>query len=124
MKTILIVDDQADIRRVLASTLQGGYKVAESIDGYSALLAVQHHKPDAVLLDIMLPGIDGFKVLREIRCDPANADMPVAMLSALGQPGDIEQADKLGADAYFVKPFSPRQILDWLEQTLGPDPAP
>ncbi|MDO8370897.1 MAG: response regulator [Pseudomonadota bacterium] len=119
MKTILIVDDHPDIRRLLSITLGGEYMVLEAHDGASGLEAVLAHRPQAVLLDVMMPGeFDGLAVLNAIKSNPDMKNTRVVMLTARGQSGDFREGLSRGADAYFVKPFSPLQIVNWLRENL------
>ncbi len=118
-KKILIVDDQAEIRHLLALTLGEGYEVISASDGTSALEAVRTHQPDAVLLDIMMPGqIDGLQVLSSIKSAQSTKHTYVAMVTARGLSSDYRLANELGADAYFIKPFSPLQVVNWLQEKL------
>lgn len=120
MHTILIVDDQANIRRLLHATLGKQYNIVLAEDGVSALQAMQQSQPDLVLLDVMMPGeLDGLQVLEQIKSNPHTRNTPVAMLSARGQSIDKEAAGKIGADAYFVKPFSPMQVVLWVRSKLA-----
>jgi CheY-like chemotaxis protein len=115
MTTILIVDDHSDIRRLLSITLGKEFNIIEAEDGISALAAIRHHQPKAVLLDVMMPGeMDGLQVLDAIKADPATRDTLVAMVTARGQAADGDDAKKRGADAYFIKPFSPLQVVAWV----------
>lgn len=115
MTTILIVDDHSDIRRLLSITLGKEFQILEAEDGIGALEAVRHHRPKAVLLDVMMPGeMDGLQVLDAIKADPATRDTLVAMVTARGQSADHDDARKRGADAYFIKPFSPLQVVAWV----------
>ncbi len=114
MSTILIVDDHSDIRRLLSITLGKEFTIIEAEDGKSALEAVRRHHPKLVLLDVMMPGeVDGLQVLDAIKTDPATRDILVAMVTARGQTSDHDDARKRGADAYFIKPFSPLQVVSW-----------
>ncbi len=116
MSHILIVDDHSDIRRLLTITLGKAHEIIEAEDGVSALEAVRRHHPKFVLLDVMMPGeMDGLQVLDAIKGDPATQDILVAMITARGQTGDGDDARKRGADAYFVKPFSPLQVVSWVK---------
>ncbi len=116
MFTILIVDDHADIRRLLSITLGKDYELLDAQDGLSALEAVRRHHPKVVLLDVMMPGeMDGLQVLDAIKTDPATRDIAVAMITARGQASDGDDARRRGADAYFVKPFSPLQVVAWVK---------
>jgi CheY-like chemotaxis protein len=121
MQSVLIVDDQPVIRRLLAVSLGQDYQVLEASDGMGTLESIGQHHPDVVLLDVMLPGaMDGLQVLDALKRDPLTRDILVAMVSARGQSRDIEDAMCRGADAYFVKPFSPQQILAWVRSKLPP----
>ena len=119
MNTILIVDDHSDIRRLLSITLGKEFQIMEAEDGTSALEIIRHHHPDAVLLDVMMPGeLDGLQVLDAIKADPATRNTLVAMVTARGQAADHDDARKRGADAYFIKPFSPLQVVAWVRNHL------
>jgi CheY-like chemotaxis protein len=119
MTTILIVDDHSDIRRLLSISLGKEFHILEAQDGTSALDVIRHQLPDAVLLDVMMPGdINGLQVLEAVKTDPKTRAIRVVMISARGQTSDHEAARKLGADAYFVKPFSPSQVVAWLRERL------
>ena len=119
MRYVLVVDDNSDIRRLLTLTLVNKYEVIEADNGVAALYAIRKFHPSAVLLDVMMPGeIDGLGVLDAIKSDPATRDIPVAMVTARGQQADRDEAKRRGAEAYFVKPFSPQQVGAWiLERT-------
>ena len=120
MKTVLIVDDHADMRRLLSISAGSDFHVLEAEDGESALEAIRRQRPDAVLLDIMMPGaMDGLQVLDAIRADPALKGIRVAMVTARGQASDLNIGKAHGADAYFVKPFSPLKLLSWLRNNLN-----
>lgn len=115
MRNILIVDDHTDIRRLLCITLGREFVVREAEDGRSAMALVTEQVPDLVLLDVMMPGdMDGLQVLQAIKNSPATQHVPVGMISARGQVVDSDEARRLGADAYFVKPFSPLQVITWV----------
>jgi CheY-like chemotaxis protein len=119
MSYILIVDDHADIRRLLTISLRKEYEVREAEDGASALDILRHEHPKIVLLDVMMPGeLDGLQVLDVIKADPKTRDIPVAILSARGQMADHDEASRRGADAYFVKPFSPMQVVAWVRSRV------
>ena len=120
MKKILIVDDHADMRRLLAISAGNEYEVMEAEDGESAFEATRRLRPDAVLLDIMMPGaMDGLQVLDAIRADPALKHIRVAMVTARGQARDYEIGMERGADGYFIKPFSPLQLVAAIKETLA-----
>ena len=120
MNKVLIVDDQIDIRRMMHIALSDSFELLEAADGLTALELVRLHKPDVVLLDVMMPGdIDGLQVLQAIRADPQTRDMRVIMVSAKGQVSDYELGMQMGANAYFVKPFSPLQLLVAINEQLA-----
>ncbi len=109
MTRVLVVDDDPTVREVVLSYLRAEhYEVAEAADGESALAMVDRERPDLVVLDVMLPGVDGLEVCRRIR---AGGDLPVIMLTALGTEADRVVGLELGADDYLTKPFSPRELV-------------
>jgi len=119
MNYILIVDDHADIRRLLSITLGRQFDILEANNGTTALEAIRRYRPKLVLLDVMMPGeLDGLQVLDAIKADPATRDTIVGMVTARGQLVDSELAKKRGADAYFVKPFSPLQVVNWVREHM------
>ena len=121
MYQVLIVDDHADIRRLLTVTLSSEYTLLEAADGATALDLVRRMHPQVVLLDEMLPGsISGLSILQAIKSDPLTRDIQVAMVSARGQAADQKLANQLGADAYFIKPFSPMQVKAWVRSHIQP----
>ena len=106
---VLVVDDEDMVREVLARYLaREGYRVAAAADGGSALALAERDRPDVVLLDLMLPGLDGLSVLRRLR---AGGDPAVIVLTARGDEVDRVLGLELGADDYVVKPFSPREVV-------------
>jgi DNA-binding response OmpR family regulator len=108
MARILVVDDDPTVREVVASYLRdAGYEVTEAADGKSALDLAAREQPQLVVLDLMLPGIDGLEVCRRLR---ATSRVPVIMLTALGEEADRVLGLELGADDYVTKPFSPREL--------------
>lgn len=104
-KMILLVEDDQVLLRVLYLFLKrrSGYSIATASDGDTALKMAQRLKPSIILLDLILPKMDGFSVLRSLKADPKMKDIPVIVLSNLGDTGDIEKAKDLGALDYFVK---------------------
>lgn len=109
---ILIADDDPFLRELLVHKLSGaGHQVHTAEDGGSALSQAREMTPDLVVLDAMMPILDGFEVLRRLRGDPATADIPVIMLTSLRREEDIVGALKLGAADYLVKPFIPDELV-------------
>ncbi len=116
MKHVLVVDDNVDIRRLLSICLSAQYEVIEADNGPAALYSIRKYHPAAVLLDVMMPGeIDGLQVLDAVKSNPETKDIPIAMVTAHGQKADSEDAKRRGADAYFIKPFSPLQVVAWVQ---------
>jgi CheY-like chemotaxis protein len=116
---ILIVDDNADIRLLLNIVLRQRCTLLEASNGHDALQIIARERPLLVLLDVMMPGeMDGLQVLDAIKGNPELKDTVVAMVTARGQTRDSVDAFRRGADAYFIKPFSPRDIKNWIESRL------
>ena len=114
--TILVVDDTADIRTLCRINLElAGYEVIEAVDGHDALTVLKAAVPRAILLDVMMPGLDGFGVLSEVRADRQFDDVAVIMMSALARVGDRERALADGADGYVAKPFLADAIVQILD---------
>jgi two-component system phosphate regulon response regulator PhoB len=110
--TILVVEDDKDILDLLAYSLRGaGFDVVTAADGLDAVVQAKLHHPAMVLLDLMLPGMDGLDVCRELKRSPETAGIAVIMLTARGEEVDRIVGLELGADDYVVKPFSPREVL-------------
>lgn len=109
---ILIVEDETDILNLLEYHLSaGGYEVHTATTGLEALRQARQLQPDLVLLDLMLPGVDGFEVCRELKHDPRTSEVAVIMLTARGEEVDRVVGLELGADDYVTKPFSPRELV-------------
>jgi len=111
-ENILVVDDEEDILELITYNLsREGYRVDPTTSGEEALERVFAKLPDLVILDLMLPGIDGLEVCRRLRADFKSKHVPIMMLTAKGEESDIVTGLELGADDYMVKPFSPRVLL-------------
>ncbi len=109
---VLIVEDEPDIRDLLAWHLEReGYQVSRSRTGLEALRQIEMAPPDLVLLDLMLPELDGLEVCRRLRRERATASLPIVMLTAKGEELDRVLGLELGADDYIVKPFSPKEVV-------------
>ncbi len=116
---VLVVDDNANSCHLLNLLLAPKYAVLEAHSGESALQAIAQHPPQLVLLDIMMPGeVDGLQVLDAIKSDARLRHIVVGMVSARDQRADELEARRRGADAYFTKPFSPREISTWVDSRL------
>jgi DNA-binding response OmpR family regulator len=118
-KEILIVDDEPDVVVPIQFLMeQQGYRVMAGERGEDALDLIYHYKPDLVILDIMLPGIDGYEVCEIIRLDPNYRDVRVMFLTAKGREVDIAKGLALGADAYLTKPFSNDELVAKVKELL------
>ncbi|MCL5270726.1 MAG: response regulator [bacterium] len=113
---ILLADDEEDVKTILKLFLETkGYEVCTAFDGLDAIDQVRKEKPDVILLDIMMPIIDGFEVCKKLKADPATAKIPIIMLSAASHSESVQRGLDVGAVDYLVKPFEPEH----LEQLLG-----
>ena len=113
-KKILIVEDDKFLRELIVRKLSNeGYEVIEAVDGEQGIQKIKETKPDLVLLDLILPGIDGFEVLAQKKEDPFVATIPVIVLSNLGQKEDVDRGLGLGATDYLIKAhFTPGEIIE------------
>jgi CheY-like chemotaxis protein len=119
MTTILIIEDEAPIRENLRQLLQlEGYSVLEAADGVSGIETVHTTPPDLILCDILMPGVDGYGVLAELRSTPGLAAIPFIFLTASANLEDRSQALKRGADDYLIKPFKIADLLAAIKQQL------
>lgn len=119
MKHILAVDDEINIRRLVEVNLQrAGYRVSKASDGVEALASIEAERPDLVVLDVMMPHMDGFEVLKRLKMDPGTAGLPVIMLTAKAQDADIFRGWSSGVDCYLTKPFNPTELLVFVRKTL------
>ncbi|OLE23205.1 MAG: DNA-binding response regulator, partial [Actinobacteria bacterium 13_1_20CM_3_71_11] len=125
---MLVVDDDPTVSDVVRRYLErAGYAVTLSADGHDALAAYERNRPDLVVLDLMLPGLDGLEVCRRLRSSASG--VPIVMLTALGEEADRVLGLQLGADDYVTKPFSPRELVLRVQSVLRrasvrPDPVP
>ncbi len=118
-RSVLIVEDEEDIRELLSYTLlREGYQVAAVASGEEALAVAEAKTPDLVLLDLMLPGLDGLTVCRKLRANPKTADVAIVMLTAKGEEGDIVTGLNMGANDYITKPFSRNVLLARMRAVL------
>lgn len=115
-QTILVVDDEPYILRSVSFVLEReGYQVATASEGEAALAKIRELQPQLVFLDIMLPKKNGYEVCAAVKEDPSLANVHIVMLSAKGQQVDRERGLLGGADAYMTKPFSPREIIEYVQ---------
>ena len=119
-KKILIVDDQLEVRELVQVTLGAGdYQTHQAQNGREAIDRARALRPDLIILDVMMPGgIDGYEVCRTLKGDAATQGIRILMLTAKGQVTDREKGLTCGADGYFVKPFSPLELLNKIEDVL------
>ena len=117
---ILAADDDPDIRELVAFRLErSGYTVLQAADGEEALALALEHTPDLAVLDVMMPKMDGFEVVRRLRAEEATKRMPIIMLTARAQDSDVEEGFESGADDYLRKPFSPQELRARVQSILG-----
>jgi CheY-like chemotaxis protein len=122
MKKVLIVDDQPNIRWIIRLALREHFALEEAGDADAAFARIQQSRPDAIVLDVMMPGsMNGFQLCEYLKCDPMFADIYIVLYTACGLVADQEQARiAVGADALFLKPFSPLALAQHLIQALRP----
>jgi DNA-binding response OmpR family regulator len=111
VRTVLVADDDEDILELVSFRLErAGYEVVTARDGAGALAAAQEHLPDLAVLDVMMPGLNGYEVTQRLRADGATRDIPVILLTARVQEADVNRGFEAGADDYLRKPFSPQEL--------------
>src|SRR5688572_6625891 len=116
---ILTVDDENNIRRLVeVNLIRAGYQVTGACDGVEALERIQANRPDMVVLDVMMPRMDGFELLKRLKSDPGTADIPIIMLTAKAQDIDIFRGWQSGVDCYLTKPFNPNQLITFVQRTF------
>ena len=117
---VLLVDDEPDLVQMVSLRLQSaGYEVVPAYDGQQALDQVKQSRPDIIILDLMLPKMDGYKVCRLLKFDERTKGIPVLIFTARAQVEDVTLATECGADAYITKPFDARVLLDKLQELLA-----
>ncbi len=118
-KHILVVEDQEDNRRILRDLLTShGFEVAEAHTGEDGVALAETSHPDLILMDIQLPGLDGYEATRRIKANPALRAIPIIAVTSYALSGDDQKAFQAGCDAYVTKPFSPRQLLATIREHL------
>ena len=121
---VLVVDDEEDIRLVVTARLEAaGYAVETAANGLEGLNLARRLRPDIILLDLMLPGLDGYSVCAMLKRDQQFGSIPIVMLSARSQARDVETGLKLGADAYLTKPFAGAELVAKVRELVGPQPG-
>ena len=120
MPRILAVDDEPNIVRLIQVNLERhGYTVETANNGAQALAKIKASRPDLLVSDVMMPEMDGFELLANVRRDPALTDLPVIMLTAKAQDKDVMTGYQYGADMYLTKPFNPQELLQFVKRILA-----
>jgi len=121
-KTILACDDDLDTLNIIKIKLeaQQNFKVVTARDGQQALTLIRQHKPDLIILDVMMPKLSGFKVARLVKFDSKSKQIPLILLTARTQEADRSLGTSVGAELYLTKPFDPEQLLKEVLRLLGP----
>ena len=121
-KLILVADDDDDVRELVVFRLErAGYEVVTAQTGEQAMEMARERRPDLCLLDVMMPGLDGFEVTRRLRSTDGLRDVPVLLLTASVQDAAVAEGLDAGADDYVKKPFAPQELLDRVAAALGRD---
>lgn len=118
-KRILVIEDTEDNRQIIRDLMtSAGYELIEAVDGVEGVAAAEREKPDLILMDIQLPGIDGYEATRRIRAIPAVSKVPIIAVTSYALSGDEAKTREAGCDGYVAKPFSPRQLLAKVREFL------
>ena len=118
-KRILVIEDTEDNRQILGDLLSNaGYELIEAVDGLEGVATAEREQPDLILMDIQLPGIDGYEATRRIRKIPALAKVPIIAVTSYALSGDEAKTREAGCDGYVAKPYSPRQLLAKVREFL------
>ena len=118
-KRILVIEDTEDNRQIVRDLLESaGYALIEALDGIEGVAAAEREHPDLILMDIQLPGIDGYEATRRIRAVPSLATVPIIAVTSYALSGDEAKTRAAGCDGYVAKPFSPRQLLAKIREFL------
>ncbi len=118
-RRILVVEDQEDNRRILRDLLaSAGYEMTEAVTGEEGVALAETSRPDLILMDIQLPGLDGYEATRRIKANPALRPIPIIAVTSYALSGDDRKAYDAGCDAYVTKPYSPRQLLAKIREYL------
>jgi two-component system cell cycle response regulator DivK len=118
-KTVLLVEDNPHNRKIFSGMLtHSGFQVIEAEDGHQALAAVQKTIPDIILMDLSIPGVDGWEVTRRLKADARTKAVPIIALTAHAMRGDEERARAAGCDYYMAKPISPKKVVEEVRKIL------
>jgi two-component system, cell cycle response regulator DivK len=121
IKQVLVVDDEADQRKIYVAMLaHHGYRVLEAADGEEAVRCARRDRPDVILMDAVLPRLDGWKATESIKREPETASIPVVMITAHALDGDRERGRAAGVDRYVTKPCMPATVLEEVRRLVGP----
>ena len=118
-KKVLIVDDEPNVRRLSRAILSKNFDVVEAEDGKQAIEIANTQQPDVILMDMMMPRMDGLTACHVIKNDPATKSIPVIMVTAIGFELNIKLSQQMGATGYVTKPFAPKDLLDKIQQVLA-----
>jgi CheY-like chemotaxis protein len=118
-KKVLIVDDEPNVRRLSHTILSKHFDVIEAEDGGQAIDMTNAHKPDVILMDMMMPKMDGLTACHVIKSDPLTKHIPVIMVTAIGFELNIKLSQQMGATGYVTKPFSPQDLLDKIAEVMA-----
>jgi len=118
-RRILVIEDHEDNRRIVRDLLTpSGYELIEAVTGEDGVAMAESHRPDLILMDIQLPGLDGYEATRRIKANPALRQIPIIAVTSYALSGDDVKAREAGCDAYVTKPFSPRALLAKIREYL------
>ena len=119
-KRILVVEDTEDNRQIIRDLLtSAGYEMIEAVDGEEGVAMAAQHRPDLILMDIQLPGLDGYEATRRIKAQPELKHIPIIAVTSYALSGDEAKTREAGCDGYVAKPFSPRQLLAKVREFVG-----
>lgn len=119
-KKILLIEDEPDFRQVLRMRLETqGYDIIEAEDGVMGLEMARHQQPDLIIVDVMLPKMNGFKVARLLKYDEKYKNIPLVILTVMSQPNDLKVGQDVGADCYIIKPYQPQELLNKISALIS-----
>jgi two-component system cell cycle response regulator DivK len=123
-KRILAIEDHAENRRILGYLLaSAGFEMIEAVTGEEGVATAEKERPDLIIMDIQLPGLDGYEATRRIKANPALRHIPIIVVTSYALSGDDVKAFEAGCDAYVTKPFVPRELLAKIRTYLAPQPG-